>query len=91
MSPAPTQSPTLLPRVLVVACLLLLAATGTLLVQVLAQRTSLSAQAAEAALADQEIRALRQQLEAERLIAAAQSRLLRDALVVGGAPATASP
>lgn len=91
MSPAPPQNPILLPRVLVVACLLLLAATGTLLVQVLAQRSSLSAQAAEAALADQEIRALRQQLEAERLIAAAQSRLLRDALVVGGAPATASP
>lgn len=89
MSPTPAQTPTLLPRVLAVACLLLLAATGTLLVQVLAQRTSLAAQAAQFALADQEIRALRQQLEAERLIAAAQSRLLREAL--GGTSATASP
>jgi len=89
MSPTPAQTPTLLPRVLVVACLLLLAATGTLLFQVLAQRTALSAQAAQSALADQEIRALRQQLEAERLIAAAQSRLLREAL--GGTSATASP
>ena len=89
MSPTPAQSPTLLPRVLVVACLLLLAATGTLLFQVLAQRNALSAQAAQSALADQEVCALRQQLEAERLIAAAQSRLLREA--VGGTSATASP
>ncbi len=86
MSPAPTQTPTFLPRVLAVACLVLLAAAGTLLAQILAQRTTLAAQATQAALAEQEIRALRQQLEAERLIAAAQSRMLRNALGGGALP-----
>jgi hypothetical protein len=80
MSTDPAQTATFLPRVLVVACLLLLVAVGTLLTQVLAQRAALAGQATQAALADQEIRALRQQLEAERLIAAAQARLLRTAL-----------
>jgi hypothetical protein len=86
MSSAPPQTTNFLPRVLVVACLLLLAAAGTLLAQVLAQRTALAAQGAQAALADQEIRALHQQLEAERLLAAAQSRMLRNALGGGDLP-----
>jgi ribosomal protein S13 len=92
MSTASAHPANFLPRVLVIACLLLLIAVGTLLAQVLAQRAALAAQATQAALSDQEIRALRQQLEAERLIAAAQSRLLRDALGRGTAnPPSSAP
>jgi hypothetical protein len=83
MSSSPAQR--LITRALIVACGLLLIATATLLARVVAQRADLDAQAIRATLAEQECRGLRQQLEAERLLATAQTRLLREAL------ATAAP
>jgi len=81
-----TNPPKLLNRALLAACALLLGASGTLLVRVIAQRAELSAAATRASLAEEEARSLRQQLEAERLLAAAQNRLLRSALLGNTAP-----
>lgn len=86
MSLSPTSS--LLPRALAVACIVLLLAVATLLAQIGGLRAEIASMATLKALAEQEHRDLRQQLEAERLFAAAQSRLLRAALPASSAPPT---
>lgn len=78
--PETAVSPRVLPRVLACSCVVLLVIAAALLSRLSAQRAELAAQTIRATLAEQETRALRQQLEAERILAAAQSRLLRDSL-----------
>jgi hypothetical protein len=77
--PATTSTKILL-RVIACVCAALLVITAALLSRLSAQRAELAAQATRATLAEQESRGLRQQLEAERILSAAQSRMLRDIL-----------
>lgn len=80
MPEVPRTSSRILLRVLACLCAVLVMIATVLVSRLSAQRAELAAQTIRATLAEQETRDLRQQLEAERIISAAQSRMLRDSL-----------
>jgi predicted Holliday junction resolvase-like endonuclease len=89
-APATSTAKSSRPRGLGVVCLVLLIAITTLVSKIVSLRGALNAQEMQTSIAKQEARSLRQQLEAERMLAAAQNRLLREALAQPPAPSPAT-